>query len=206
MDWLRQVLNQATAAFRAMTAAQRASMIMLGLTIVVALGLVVVLGARPKYAVVASGLDQAEMREAASLLDGRGEEYKPDLQKGAILVPQDRQPAVAAMLRKSDVVAHEKVFDRESYRGFASANLFMSERERAKLRRDALAGEIRNMIKGLDGVEGCRVVITDESEGEFNLSPEKVGVGVTITPRGGKKLDQAFANSVIDLVSSGVNN
>ena len=47
MDWLRQVLNQATAAFKAMTAAQRASMIMLGLTIVVALGLVAVLGARP---------------------------------------------------------------------------------------------------------------------------------------------------------------
>ena len=206
MDWLRQALSQATAAFRAMTAAQRASMIMLGLTVVVALGMVVILGARPKYVVVASGLDQAEMREAASLLDGRGEPYKPDLQKGAILVAQDRQPAVAAMLRKSDVVSREKVFDRESYRAFASDNLFMSERERAKLRRDALAGELRNMIKGLDGVESCRVAITDESEGEFNLAPEKVGVGVTITPRGGKKIDQAFANSVIDLVSSGVNN
>ena len=75
MDWLRQVLAQAGTAFKAMTAAQRASMVMLGLTIVLALGLVAFLGARPKYVPVATGLDQAGTAEVVSALEQTGEEY-----------------------------------------------------------------------------------------------------------------------------------
>ncbi|HOX05752.1 MAG TPA: flagellar M-ring protein FliF C-terminal domain-containing protein [Planctomycetota bacterium] len=206
MDWLKGVLSQATAAFRAMTAAQRASMVMLGLTIAVALGLVAVLGASPKFVAVASGLDQNEMREAANVLDQGGVEYKADLQKGAILVPSDRQPAVAAMLRKSEVIDQNRIFNKEKYRESIGSSLWVSEAERDKQRRDALAGELRQMISGLDGVETCRVVITDDKPGEFNLSPERIGVSVTVTPRGAKKIDQAFANSVIDLVGSAVHN
>lgn len=111
MDWLRQVLNQAAAAFKAMTAAQRASMIMLGLTIVVALGMVTVLGARPKYVTLASGLDQAELGEVARFLDERGEEYKTDLQKGAVLVPQDRKPSLIRQVTELSIISKEKVYD-----------------------------------------------------------------------------------------------
>ncbi len=204
MDWLRQVLNQATAAFRAMTAAQRASMIMLGLTIAVALGLVAVMGARPKYVTLFSGLEQNDLGAVTRYLDESGEEYKVDAQKGEVLVPSDRKPSLYTRLQANRVVS-QKVFDTAAYIE-NSGSLWISEKERQERLRFAVAGELQKTICGLQGVESCTVQVKPESADEFVLAPEKVGVGITVAMRGGQALDQQFANSVIDLASSVVRN
>jgi flagellar biosynthesis/type III secretory pathway M-ring protein FliF/YscJ len=205
MDWLRQVLNQATAAFRAMTAAQRASMIMLGLTIAVALGLVAVLGARPKYVTLASGLDQNELGAVARYLDEAGERYQLNAPKGEVLVLHDRKPALYNKLVASRVVAPQKLFGEDAFIEKGGA-LWVSDKHRQDMMRIAIANELQKTICSLEGVENCTVHIKPESGDEFNLNPEKVGVGITLTMRGGAKLDQQFANSVIDLSASVVRN
>lgn len=203
MDWLKRVLDQATVAFRAMTAAQRASMVMLGLTIVVALGLVVVLGARPKFVVMASGLEKDEMAEAVRMLDEAGEEYKVDQAKGAILVHADRKPAWVARFVK--VVPREKIYDYERYLTEGSGFQY-SDAQRKEMRRIAQGGELQKTIGSFEGVERCKVEIKPESEGEYVLNPEKVGVSVFLTMRRGQTLDSQMANSIIDVVNSAVRN
>ncbi len=205
MDWLRRVLNQAFAAFKDMTAAQRASMVMLALTIVFTLGVVAFMGARPKFSVVASGLDNSEMADAVRYLDEMGEEYKTDPAKGAILVNQDRKAVVQKKLMVGQVISAEKIF---SYAEFVreSSGIHVSNRHRDDLFRIALQNELKRMIEGLDGVDHARVEVQKERDPEWGVSGAKVGTAITISTKRSVKLDQAMANTIIDLVSSAVRN
>lgn len=205
MDWLRQVLAQAGAAFRTMTAAQRASMVMLGLTIAVALVLVAALGSREKYAVLVSRLDQSEMGELTAYLDQRGEKYKVDQARGAVLVPTDRQPSLGRQVAAENVVAPQKLFDELAYIDRAG-KLGISERERSELMRIALASELEKTIRGIEGVERATVHIRQEARSDFDLSPEKVGVSVTVSTRRSRPMDQQLANAIIDLANCAVRN
>ncbi len=203
MDWLRGILNQAFAAFKAMTAAQRASMVMLALTIVFTLGVVAFLGARPKFVTLASGLEQTEMQDVVRYLDETGEEYQTDPAKGAVLVHQDRKPALLGKTIRAGVISREKVYDIEDYRA-NPPGLGVSNAERRQLRNWALAGELKKMLVGLEGVEDAKVTIKPEDDEGFILAPERVGVAISVTTRRSVKLDQPFANSIIDLVNNAV--
>jgi flagellar biosynthesis/type III secretory pathway M-ring protein FliF/YscJ len=204
MDWLRQILGQAFAAFRDMTAAQRASMVMLGLTIVLTLGIVAFLGGRPKWVAVASGLDQNEMAEVQRYLEDAGEDYKADPSRGVILVSQDRQAVLRKRLLAGQVVTIEKVFSYEEFIEKTSG-IHTPNRQRDELLRIALQNEIRKMIEGLEGVEKAHVEIEKEADREFgSLSGQKVGVAVTVDTRRTLKMDQPMANTIIDLVHSAV--
>jgi len=205
MDWLRKVLNQAFAAFKDMTAAQRASMVMLGLTIVFTLGVVAFMGARPRFSIVASGLDNTEMADATRYLDEIGEEYKTDPARGAILVNQDRKAAVQKKLMVGQVITAEKIF---SYADFVkeSGGIHVSNRHRDDLFRIALQNELKRMIEGLDGVERAKVEVQRERDPEWGVNEGKVGTAVTVTTKRSVSLDQAMANTIIDLVASAVRN
>jgi flagellar M-ring protein FliF len=205
MDWLRRVLDQAFAAFKDMTAAQRASMVMLALTIIFTLGLVAFLGARPKFSVVASGLDNSEMADAVRYLDEIGEEYKTDPARGAILVNQDRKAVIQKRLLASQVISSEKIF---SYAEFIDKTdgIHVSNRHRDELFRIALQNEIKRMIEGLEGVERAKVEIQKERDAEWGVGREKIGTAITLTTKRSVKLDQAMANTIIDLVHSSVRN
>ncbi len=202
MDWLRQILNQAFAAFKAMTAAQRASMAMLAVVIAVTLGLVAFLGARPKYVTLVGNLDQGEIAEVTEFLDGRGEEYKVDPAKGAVLVHQDRRPSLHKEMVRGKIIP-QKLLDNAWYVGQGSVTT--SQRERRHLRKIALEAELVKMLTELEGIEGASVNITGSSGSEWAWEkPEAIGVAVAVTSRRSAKMDQAFANSIIDLVDSAV--
>jgi flagellar biosynthesis/type III secretory pathway M-ring protein FliF/YscJ len=188
-----------------MTAAQRASMVMLAMTIVFTLGVVAFLGARPKYSIVASGLDNTEMAEAVRYLDEIGEEYRTDPAKGAVLVHQDRKAVVQKRLMVGQVISAEKIF---SYADFVreSGGIHVSNRHRDDLFRIALQNEIKRMIEGLSGVEHARVEIQKEADPEWGVARSKVGTAVTVATKRSVSLDQAMANTIIDLVSSAVRN
>jgi flagellar biosynthesis/type III secretory pathway M-ring protein FliF/YscJ len=203
MDWLRRILRQAFAAFRDMSAAQRASMVMLGLTIVLTLGIVAFMGARAKYVTLVSGLDQDELSEVVQYLEDAGEEYKIEPSRGAVLVHQDRKPVLIPRLAVGQVVPADKIY---GYAEFIAdgKGIHISQRHRGELYRIALMGELKRMIEGIEGVESALVNVKQESPSEFGWKPEAVGVAVTVTTKRSRKLDQAMANSIIDLVHSAV--
>jgi len=203
MDWLREIFTQVRTGVAAMTAAQRASMVVLATIIALTMGMVVVLGARPKYVPVASGLDQAEMRDVVQLLDERGEKYKTDARQGAVLVAQDRKSVIDQWIRP--IVPLEKTRGIDWY-GDRTSGLGISQRERDKLYNVAVGGELKKMIMGLAGVEHARVQIKQESASEFGWKAEPVGVAVTVTTRRSVQIDQPMADSIIDLVHKAVRN
>jgi flagellar biosynthesis/type III secretory pathway M-ring protein FliF/YscJ len=179
---------------------------MLGLTIVLTLGIVAFLGARPKWVAVASGMDQAEMAEVQRYLDEAGEPYKSDPSRGAVLVNQDRQVVLRDRMVAGQVVSYEKAFTYEEFIA-QTGSIHTPNRQRDELLRIALQNEIRKMIEGLDGVVRARVEIEKEADREFgSLSGQSVGVAVTVDTKRSLKMDQAMANTVIDLVNSAVRN
>ncbi len=188
--------------YRNMSVTQRLTIIMVGLTAAMSLGLMVFVGSiTQERGKVPLPIDvpAGDYDEIAATLDEAGIDPEYDLRNQRILVPIDQRGAATMALARNDL------FDQGTPTGFEAMLQQMDYSLTTETRRDmmrvALQNELATMITSIEGIERASVVYAEGIKRVLG-TPVKPRASVKVTTRRGYTLTRDTADTIIALVSA----
>ncbi|MHC4870235.1 MAG: flagellar M-ring protein FliF C-terminal domain-containing protein [Planctomycetota bacterium] len=203
MEVFEQLGNNARGVMREMSVTQRLAVIMTGITVATALGMMVFIGSLSKdkswIALPMEVKAGKEHDDIAQQLKDHGIDFKYEIAKERILVPT-RVRDKAYML-----LASENLFTEDSHTGFedmlTKITYSTTQATQRDMMRVALQNELSKMITSLEMVDEAKVVI-DGGRKKVLGAPIRPRASVKISTRKGKKLNQKIADTIVALVSA----
>ncbi len=203
MEVFQQLGDNAKSVLRDMSVSQRLAVIMTGITVATALGMMVFIGSVSKDTSwvalpieVNAGKDHDDITQQ---LKDAGIEYKYKINKKQIQVPVKLRDKAYMLLASNDLLT------KESYSGFEAMLSKISYSTTQATHRDmmrvALQNELAKMIMSLDVIDDATVVL-DGGRKKVLGAPIRPRGSVKVTMGRGKKLNQQIADTIVALVSS----
>ncbi|MEW9501308.1 flagellar basal-body MS-ring/collar protein FliF [Jeotgalibacillus marinus] len=151
-----------------------------------------------------SNLTPSETGMIKENLDGRG--IPSEIIEGGtgILVPEQQVEALMVELAAEGIPQTGNI----DYSFFSeNAGFGMSDNEFDVLKLDAMQTELAKLMKGIDGVQDARVMITIPEQGVFlNDSVEQASASIVLNTKPGYQFDEGQKTSLYHLVSKSVPN
>lgn len=163
---------------------------------------------KTEYSIAFRELDSADAAAITSYLDSSKISYKlTDGADGTIIAV----PSTDATKVKIDIESQGLIQNGAIGYGIFRDNISsfgMTDNEFNVLGKDALAGEIQQLINGMNGVSGSKVLVTIPEESVF-IDPdnkEEAQASVILKLKPGYRIDQEKIDSIYNLVSKSVPN
>lgn len=169
----------------------------LGLLVFLMIG-TFIFASRPKYALLYSGMTEADKNTVVTEIQAMGVPVKYDV-AGQVEIPSDKVGEVKMKLAGSDKLpksAHPGIPDLDKMTLFSTP---AQERERLKV---ILEGELAKTIESLDSVQAARVHITFGSNSPFVQDRTPPTASISITESSGIALNSDQAKAIAALVSN----
>jgi len=197
---LTQVGSQLNNIWRHLGAAQRLTLVVTGLAVLVGLGTLAVWSGSPDYSLLYGKLDEAEASKVVAALDDAKVPYKINRNGGAISVPSDKVHLMRMQLAAKGVPRGEGV----GFEIFDKPNFGISDFvQRANYLR-AVQGELSRTIAQVDSIENARVMIVMPENRLLVDSLRKPTASVFVRVRGNSRLSQQNVNAIRFLVANSV--
>lgn len=203
MEVFQQLSENARKVMREMSVTQRLAVIMTGITVATALGMMVFIGSLSQdtswIALPITVEPGKEHDDIAQQLKDGGIEYKYDI--------TDKQMQVPTRLRDKAymLLASNNLLTEESHTGFeemlSKITYSTTQSTQQDMMRIALQNELSKMIKSLEIIDDATVVI-DGGRKRVLGTPVRPRASVKVSVKKGKKLTQDVADSIVALVSS----
>ncbi|MBN1257547.1 MAG: hypothetical protein JXA52_07560 [Planctomycetes bacterium] len=202
MAVFQELGENARRVMRDMSVTQRLAIMMTGLTVALALGMVVFIGSVSEDVSTVPlplTISPTEWAEVESLLLESGIESTYDVQKGVVTVDSKDRYDAWVLLAQNDM------FDEDSHLGFEKAladiDYTITESNRQSIMLVARQNELAKMIATMKQVESAKVMFDGGDRNRIG-PPIKPRASIMIKTALGKKLDQAVAETIISLVSA----
>jgi flagellar M-ring protein FliF len=158
-----------------------------------------IFASKPKYALLYSGMSEADKNTVVTEIQAMGVPVKYDV-AGQVEIPSDKIGEVKMKLAGSDKLpksAHPGIPDLDKMTLFSTP---AQERERLKV---ILEGELAKTIESLDSVQAARVHITFGSNSPFVQDRTPPTASISVTESNGTPLSTDQARAIAALVSNG---
>jgi flagellar M-ring protein FliF len=172
--------------------------------IIVSVTAVSILASRTTMVPLYSNLSPAETGTIKENLDGRG--IKSEIADGGttILVPEENVDTLKVELAAEGIPESGSI----DYSFFGkNAGIGMTENEFNVLKLDAMQTELADLIKGIEGVEDAKVMITLPEKGVFvSQGNEEASASIVLKTKPGYKFKEESIRALYHLVSKSVPN
>ena len=197
---LTQIGSQLNNIWRHLGAAQRLTLVVTGLAVLVGLGALAFWSGSPDYALLYGKLDEAEASKVVAALDDAKVPYKINRNGGAISVPSDKVHLMRMQLAAKGIPRGEGV----GFEIFDKPNFGISDFvQRANYLR-AVQGELARTISQVDSIETARVMIVMPENRLLVDNQKKPTASVFVRVRGNSQLTQQNVNAIRFLVANSV--
>lgn len=201
---LDSALNQIKTFFTKLTKKDKIRLsVLLAVIIVLSVVVAAVLG-RTNYAVLYSGLSEAQSGEILLGLDSMGVNYKLE-GTNTILVPEGSVSELRIRLTSEGYVSSSGGLDPSVYYGLASG-FGVSDSERQTYYKYQLQYDLRETILKTEKVKDCLVLLNLQEESTFALSSkeDEASASVILELYSGVQLSNSEATAIAMIVSAGV--
>ncbi len=192
-----ELKDRLAALARTLPPAQRAGIAVAAVVLIMAAVPFVQWVMTPSYTLLYAGLDDRELAEVTTELDGQGIDY--ELEGNRVLVPQGELHTVRASLAEQGITGAPAV---EGYELLDEQALGVSDfRQRVDLQR-AVEGELARSLGAMDPLESATVRLVLPDDTLFTDDQTDPSASVLVRPT--RQLDQNQIESITLLVSSAV--
>ena len=192
-----ELKDRLAALARTLPPAQRAGIAVAAVVLIMAAVPFVQWVMTPSYTLLYAGLDDRELAEVTTELDGQGIDY--ELEGNRVLVPQGELHTVRASLAEQGITGAPAV---EGYELLDEQALGVSDfRQRVDLQR-AVEGELARSLGAMDHLESATVRLVLPDDTLFTDDQTDPSASVLVRPT--RQLDQNQIESITLLVSSAV--
>ncbi|RFU61525.1 flagellar basal-body MS-ring/collar protein FliF [Peribacillus glennii] len=185
---------------------KKQKLLMIGSSILAVTVIVVasILASQTKMVPLYSNLSPSETGSIKENLDGRG--IPSEIADGgkAIMVPEESVDTLKVELAAEGIPKSGSI----DYSFFSqNAGIGMTENEFNVMKLEAMQTEMADLIKGIDGVEEAKVMVTLPEKGVFvSDTPEEASASIVLNTKPGYQFEDAQIKSLYHLVSKSVPN
>ncbi|PLT34213.1 flagellar basal-body MS-ring/collar protein FliF [Bacillus sp. V5-8f] len=185
---------------------KKQKLLMIGSAILAAIVIAVasVLASQTNMVPLYSNLSPSETGSIKENLDSRG--IPSEIADGGktILVPEESVDTLKVELAAEGIPNSGSI----DYSFFSqNAGIGMTENEFNVMKLDAMQTELANLIKGIDGVEDAKVMVTLPEKGVFvSDTPEEASASIVLNTKPGYQFEESQIKSLYHLVSKSVPN
>ena len=177
---------------------------LVAMAVVLAVGVSAVVGSKPHYDMLLSGLDDSESAQAMVALAEAGIAFEASQPPGPFVIyvdQADRSAAFAAIYQSGAMIPLKKGIPSDQG---GMSSVFLSNQERIQMSQKRLWGEMESVIEELDFVSDAHVQTTTSEPSPFSSERPRRTAAVTVTVRNMRPMTEGQANTIVLLVGHGL--
>lgn len=200
MNKLSELMKKIKDKWNSMSKTRKTSLVIIVVVVVLAIGTLIYVSVKPKYAVLFSDLGTEDSGNILANLDSKGTAY---IIKGNSILVEESQVDKLRMEMLSTVPITE---GSKGFELFDKSSVGATEEESRIMYQRALAGELERTIKAFDEVENAKVNLVLPNDSAFITEASPASASVTLQLVKGSELTEEQVKAIVFLVSGSVEN
>ncbi len=200
MNKLSELMKKIKDKWNSMSKTRKTSLVIIVVVLVIAIGTLIYVSVKPKYAVLFSDLGTEDSGNILANLDSKGTAY---IIKGNSILVEESQVDKLRMEMLSTVPITE---GSKGFELFDKSSVGATEEESRIMYQRALSGELERTIKAFDEVENAKVNLVLPNDSAFITEASPASASVTLQLVSGSKLTEEQVKAIVFLVSGSVEN
>lgn len=196
VEFLRQLAQGLRDAWTRLTISARINLVVAGIAVILLVGLVAWMGARPQYVSLASNLQPSQVTPITEILDAQGVQYRVENNNTVVTVPAAQRSPMLLALAENDITLGPATTP--GLELFQETDLMTNKWLRDVNYMRAVQGEIEKQLNALDFVEYSMVLIRESREELFvsDQRPSEATVTLRVNRTPTKKNVKGIVNMV----------